>query len=169
MKTVIVYATKHGAAEKCAKMLKKKMEGDVSLIDLKQVKQLNVSEYDKVIIGGSIYAGTIQKEVTEFCRQNIQILKQKQVGLFITCMNESSADSQLSSVFPKELLDIAAAKVACGGEFNFKDMNFMEKLIIKMITKAQTKDNPNVKPINIGENISTLSEEKVNQLVNAMS
>jgi len=169
MKVLIAYATKHGSVEKCAKMLKQKINGEVNLVDLKQVKDVNVNAYDKVIIGGSIYAGTIQKEVTAFCTENSEQLKQKQIGLFITCMNESSGDMQLSKVFPQELLDIAVAKVACGGEYNFKDMNFMEKMIIKMVTKAQTKDQPNIKSVDTKENISNLSEANINQLAQAMS
>ncbi len=159
MKTLIAYATNHGAAEKCAKMLKQRMKEEVELINLKQVKNINLNEYDKVIVGGSIYAGTIQKSVTEFCTKNIDILKQKKIGLFISCMTEDTADIQLNTVFPQELLNSAAAKEACGGEYNFKDMNFMEKLIIKMIAK----------PSNTRENISKISEEKIDKLAHAMS
>lgn len=169
MKVLIAYATKHGAAEKCAEMLKQKIKGEVDIVNLNQVKNVNVDDYDKVIIGGSVYAGSIQKAVTEFCTKNSERFKQKQVGLFITCMNESAADTQLNKVFPQELLDIAVAKAACGGEYNFKDMNFMEKMIIKMITKAESKKQPNSRPVDIRVNVSKLSEVNINQLAKAMS
>ncbi|WP_069997220.1 flavodoxin domain-containing protein [Cellulosilyticum sp. I15G10I2] len=168
MKTLITYASKHGAARKCAQMLKEKIAGDNEVIDLKNVKNIDLSQYDNVVIGGSIYVGAIQKQVTEFCSQNIEILKKKKIGLFISCMNENEAEKQLNQVFPQELLEAACVKKSCGGEFNFKSMNFMEKMIIKMISKAEAKNNPKAKPINIRENVSKLILANINEIAQAM-
>lgn len=168
MKTLIAYASKHGAAAKCAEMLKQKITGNTELIDLKQINEIDLSQYDNVIIGGSIYAGTIQKQVTAFCKQNLEELKQKKIGLFISCMNENEPEKQLNQVFPQDLLNKACVKKSCGGAFNFKDMNFMEKMIIKMVTKAEAKNNPNAKPVNVRENVSMLIMENINEIAQAM-
>jgi menaquinone-dependent protoporphyrinogen oxidase len=85
MKTLIIYATRYGSAERCAKMLSEKLIGDVDLLNLKDRQNIDLSQYEKVIIGGSIYVGKIQKEVNEFCTKHLEELKQKQtLKLMIT-------------------------------------------------------------------------------------
>ena len=64
MSTLIVYASKYGCTEKCVKLMSKKLNDKVDLINLKNINDIDLSKYDKVIIGGSIYIGRIQKEVT---------------------------------------------------------------------------------------------------------
>lgn len=161
MKTLIVYATKYGSAAKCAQLIKQKCNGEVEVVDLRLMKDVAIGVFDTIIIGGSIYAGRIQKEVSEFCSQYLEELKQKKLGLYINCMNEEAAQTQLHTVFPKELIDIAVAKASLGGEYNFSKMNFIEKMIIALIHRAHMKENPDIKPINTKENLSELSIEKI--------
>jgi menaquinone-dependent protoporphyrinogen oxidase len=73
MSTLIIYASKHGSAEKCASELSKKLSGKVDLCNLKNGKMPELSQYTKVIIGGSIYVGKVQKEVSEFCLKNLDL------------------------------------------------------------------------------------------------
>ncbi|KOA20430.1 protoporphyrinogen IX dehydrogenase [Clostridium homopropionicum DSM 5847] len=159
MRNLILYATKHGCTKKCAAILSQKLDGEVDLFDLKEIKGVNYDQYDKVIIGGSIYAGRIQKEVSRFCIENIDKLKEKKLGLFICCMNESIKETQINTSFPEELLNSAVVKDSFGGEFNFDHMNFMEKTIVKMISKS----DPNLPKVDGKENISKLSEDSINK------
>ena len=158
MNILIVFATKHGCTKKCVSILSEKLDGKVDLFNLKETKRLNLDQYDKIVIGGSIYAGRIQKEVSKFCSENLNKLIEKKLGLFICCMNESSKEAQLNTSFPQELLSKAVAKEGFGGEFNFDDMNFMEKTIIKMISKS----DKNLPKVDGKENISKLSVESIN-------
>lgn len=135
MKTLIVYASKHGTAKRCSEILKDKLKGEVTITNIKKENCPNISSFDNIIIGGSIYIGRIQKEISNFCLNNLHVLKHKKIGLFICCMNKENPDKQLESSFPKALLDNAVVKECFGGEFNFKDMNFLEKAIIKKVSK----------------------------------
>lgn len=149
MSTLIAYATKYGCTEKCASMLAKKLTGKVDLLNLKEGKSLDLSHYDKVIIGGSVYIGKIQKEAAEFCTKNLDELKNKKIGLFICGMQEKDAiDTELNASFPEELLSIASAKGYFGGEFIFKKLNFFERLVVKKISKID-KDISNILTENI--------------------
>ena len=74
MNTLIVYSSKYGCTEKCAKLIKEKLNEEVDLVNLKNVKDIDIYKYNKVIIGGSIYIGKIQKSVTEFCTKYIDQL-----------------------------------------------------------------------------------------------
>ena len=165
MNTLVVYASKHGSAEDCAKTVAGKLKGKVELVNLKEKIVKDVFVYDEVIIGGSIYAGRIQKEVTEFCSKNLDVLKSKNLGLFICCMNIENSKMQLESSFPKELTNLAKAKEGFGGEFRFKKMNFFERFIVKAIYKKD-KNNPIV---DTSKDVSNISEVLINKFVHAMN
>ena len=157
MKTVIIYASKHGCTEKCSNLLKDKLHGEVKIVDIKKESMPEIILFDNIIIGGSIYMGRIQKEVNAFCLKNISALKKKKLGFFICCMSENEiAEKQIHTSFPEELLTDAIATQYFGGEFIFKKMNVLERFIIKKISKTN-KDT------------STLSQENINkfaQLIN---
>ena len=131
MKTLIVYSSKYGCTEKCADFLSKELKDKPDII--------NLSLYNKVIIGGSIYMGKIQKEVSDFCSKNLEVLKEKQIGLFICGMQEGdSINTEINQNFPKELIEIATVIKHFGGEFDFSKMGFFEKLIVKIVAKASS-------------------------------
>ena len=61
MKTLIVYSSKHGTAEKSANILKSKLTGDVDVVNIMLFAPTNLDKYDNIILGGSIYIGKVQK------------------------------------------------------------------------------------------------------------
>jgi menaquinone-dependent protoporphyrinogen oxidase len=165
MKTLVVYASKHGAAEECAKEIAKKVSGEVELVNLSERKASECSSYDRVVIGGSIYAGMIQKEVKEFCTKNLECLMQKKVGLFVSCMDDKNALTYIANSFPKELVASALVKQGLGGAFYFKKMNFLERFIIKMIANSKANEGGSLPKADGKTDISTLSEEKISCFV----
>ncbi len=153
MNTLIVYASKHGCTEKCAQLVAKELHNKTDIINLNTQENIDISKYDKVIIGGSIYIGKIQKAVSQFCSTNLNELKRKKIGLFICGMQEGDAiTTEINQNFPAELINIAAAKEHLGGEFVFAKMNFVEKFIVKKVSKTST-DKSNI----LTDNISKLS------------
>ena len=82
MKTAIVYATKYGCTKECAEILKTYLHGEVNILSAKADK-INLSQYDAVFIGGSVYMGKIQKEITQFCKRNLKQLLHTKIGLFV--------------------------------------------------------------------------------------
>lgn len=155
MKTLIVYGTKHGSVEKCSKLLKDKLSGEVITINIKNENVPGLSEFGNVIIGGSIYAGQIQKEIKSFCIKNAEQLKSKRIGLFICGLSGDKFEIQLNNAFPKELIFVAIAKEFFGGEVVYGKMNFFEKFIMKKITKTD-------------KDFSNLLEENINKLAKLM-
>lgn len=138
MKTLIAYCSNHGCTEKTARELKENLGSEVELCNLKKDDIPTLNEYERIIVGGSIHAGKVQKKVKEFCSKNMQLLLQKEVGLFICCMEEGeSAKKELEMSYPTELLNSAKASAYFGGEFNFQKMNFLEKMIVKKVAKIE--------------------------------
>ncbi|MEL7657883.1 MAG: flavodoxin domain-containing protein [Bacillota bacterium] len=157
-KTLIAYATKHGSAEECAKALAAKIDSGTDLCNLKEKKQIDLDAYDTIIVGGSIYAGRIQKEVRDFCIKNENELKKKKLGLFICGMSEGElAEKQVQSSFPQGLLSKALAKDCFGGRFDFSKLNFMEKAIVKKVAKVDS-DQSNISENRIAQFAQILKE-----------
>ncbi len=157
MGTLIVYSTKYGCTEDCAKKLSEKLNDGAVLCNLKKDKAPELSKYDKVVIGGSMYVGSIQKEVSEFCKNNLESLKNKKLGLYICAMQKDDViESELKSAFPEELGARAASKECFGGEFIFSKMNFLDKLIVKKVSK-------------IDKDTSTISVDKIDKFAAAMN
>jgi len=158
MKTLVIYGTKHGTAEKCCNLLKEKLQGEVALVNIKKDKVPDINSFDNIIIGGSIYMGQIQKEIKSFCAKNLNLLKEKRIGLFICGMNDTDVVTPIKNSFPEGLLNKAAAKEYFGGEAILKNMNFLERFIMKKVGKMD-------------KDVSKLSEENINklaQLINKM-
>lgn len=138
MKTLIAYCSHHGCTEKTATELKQNLGSGTELCNLKKDTIPELEEFDRIIVGGSIHAGRIQKKVREFCNKNMLLLLEKELGLFICCMEEGEgAQRELQQSFPEELLMTAKATAYFGGEFNFEKMNFLEKMIIKKVAHVE--------------------------------
>jgi len=166
MKTLIVYGSKHGCTEKCSNVLKGKLNGEVVVVNIKKDILPDMNSYDNIVIGGSIYAGRIQKKIAEFCLENVDTLKNKKIGLFVCCMSEGDkAIAQLDSCFPNELISIATVKEHLGGGFIFSKMNFVEKFIIKMVSKKENKGSK----VDVNKDILNINEENVNRVAQLMN
>ena len=136
MKTIILYATKYGAATEIAQRIAKKIEG-AFLYNLNQ-GDLSLAEFDCVIIGSSVYAGSIRKEAKAFLSQNANALHEKKLGLFLCGIDAESANKYFDDNFPKEIMQKAKAVCFAGGIFNPKKANGAERFIIKLITKKSS-------------------------------
>ena len=124
MNTLIAYGTKHGCTEKCATELSKELDGNVEIINLKNNNKIDLNKYDSVIIGGSVYIGKIQKEVTEFINSNLNELLKKQIGLFICGMQEEgeTLDNEITDNLSGPVSQCKIGSIF-RGEFIFNKMN----------------------------------------------
>jgi menaquinone-dependent protoporphyrinogen oxidase len=129
-----LYATKHGATRETAERIAKKIPGAV-LHDLKQANTPTLADFDCVIIGSSIYVGSIHKEAKAFLAQNADILKEKNVGLFLCGFQADEEKQFFASNFSPDILAAAKAASFLGGIFDPKRAGFMERFIIKVVAK----------------------------------
>lgn len=138
MKTAIIYCTKHGTTEKAARLIAEKLSGsDVSLINLDQEDEPDLSVFDRIIIGGSIHIGTIQKDIRNLCIKHLDELLQKDLGLFICCMLKEKQLEQFNVAFPLTLRNHCKAKGMFGGELLLEKMNLLDKLLVRAVTKQK--------------------------------
>lgn len=157
MKNLIIFTTKYGSVEKCSNLLKEKLNGDTTIVNLKKDPVPNLQDFDNIILGGSIYVGKIQKELTEFMNTNLDALLQKRVALFI-CAGEKgeTLSTEFKGAFPAKLYEHAVAKEIFGDEIYIDKMNFFEKLALRFLK-------------NVTESYSNLSEENIAKLAAAVN
>jgi len=140
MKIAIIYVSKHGTTEKVAVSIAEKLgeSNEVELFPLTKNATPNISDFEMVILGSSIYAGQASKKLKTFCKKNEQVLLQKKTGLFVCGMepNRAKRQKELEDAFPDVLSKNALASGFLGGEFIFEQMNFFERFIINRIAKT---------------------------------
>ena len=153
MKTIILYATKYGAAAEIAGRIANKIEGAV-IHNLKQ-NAPSLSDFDCVIFGSSVYAGSIRKEAKAFLTQNAAALLEKKFGLFLCGIGEEGARTYFNANFSKDILEKTKATCFPGGIFDPKKTNRFERFLLKMVAKQSAYTN-------------TIDDTKIEQFVKEM-
>lgn len=150
MKTAIIYASKHGTTAFVACEIKKILVNDeVVLFNLNELNRVELRRFDRVILGSSVYAGSVLPKVRKFVEQNMVELLQKEVSIFVCCMFFAKAQEQIEKGFPQALIQHARSIKHLGGEFRFEDMNYIERFLVKKIAGATASiskiDHTNIK------------------------
>ena len=153
MKTIILYASKYGAAAEIAQRIAGKIDGAV-IHDLKKDPP-SLAEYDCVIFGSSVYAGAIRKEAKVFLSKNAHLLREKKLGLFLCGIGAEGEKTYFDANFSPEILQAAKARSFLGGIFDPEKANLFERFIIKIVTK---KSDP----------VNTIDDGKIGQFAEVM-
>ena len=84
-RTLIAYQTKGGATEeaarKIAEILRSKFQLEVDLVDLKEQKPLELTQYQNVIVGGGVRVGRVYGKALKFLEND---LTGKKVAFFVS-------------------------------------------------------------------------------------
>ena len=152
MSSLILFASRHGSVANAALILAGIIDSEVLVAQFGMDEIPDISRFDSVMIGGSIYIGKVQKEVKAFCESNIDELNGKNLGIFI-CAGEENPEKRettLKGNFPSLLLDSANAKGWFGREVHIEDMGFLEKLALRF-AKGTRRSYSDLREENIKE------------------
>ena len=94
MKTLIIYMSTHGCTKQVVTELAEQLNGEVTIKNLKEDKNPDFQNYDRVIIGGSIHAGQIQRKIREYCGSSSD-------SLYAACMKAIKPFSNSKMLFPR--------------------------------------------------------------------
>ncbi len=134
MNTLVVYAGNQGCTESVAEKMKEDLGENVILINLKKIANPILEEFERVIIGGTVLNGQIQKQVRLFCQKNHDDLLTKELGLFICSVEEGvSIKEQIINVYADELYHAAKSVAVFKSGLDFSRMNFLEKMIARNV------------------------------------
>lgn len=138
-KILIVYASKSGTTEKCAYRLAKELKL-VDVVNLSSNNNIDLSNYQTIIIGGYIRMGLLSKKVKRFIKENEDILKNKNVAYFICCGFIENKEKYFKNNINSYMLDNSIIYDSFGGELNIKKCSMFDKMIVKKIS-----DNKDIK------------------------
>ncbi len=134
MKVLIIYSSKNGCAEECAKILQRETEDnfDVEVFDL-AVGTPDIESYDFLVIGGGIHFGKFHPPMRKFLSENKKRIAAIPHGLFINCAKLELIESYMKELFPKEVYDSAVMREYFGGQLKIDKHKGIWKLIIRMV------------------------------------
>ena len=131
MKNLLLYTTRHSSTEKCVRILQAQLNGETTIINLQTHQAPELSEFNTIILGGSIYMGKTQKELRKFAETRLQQLLEKPVLLFFCSRFRREDDFHTN--FPDMLVRHARRKSCFGGELSTANLGMFERLITKMV------------------------------------
>jgi menaquinone-dependent protoporphyrinogen oxidase len=139
MRTLIVYASRHGYVRECAQRISEGLGTETNLVEVSRTMPKDLLfHYDTVIIGGGIHAGSFPPLLKRFCRRNIKELSNKRLGLYLCATNSEHKEEQFSKSYPQVLLEKAVATGWFGGRIILADHKNVTLFILKKILNKDT-------------------------------
>jgi len=136
MKTAVLYTTTYGTTAKCAEALAEKIGEGSQAISLKDTPNPDLSGFQALALGGSIYVGKIQSEMEKFIKARSAEILGKPLVLFICAMQDNEMENQLCNAFPEELREHALKTAWVGGAYYLNKMGWLHRTMIKTIAKV---------------------------------
>ena len=147
--SLVIYSSTDGHTKTiCKRMIDFLKDKNVTkLVSLNDAKKLNLSEFNKIIIGASIRYGKHSKELYKFIELNKNILDEKESIFFSVNVVARKAEKSTPDNNPyiKKFLTISnwrPKKIGVfAGRVDYPNYNFFDKYIIKLImfiTKGPT-------------------------------
>ncbi len=148
-KSLIIYSSTDGQTKKiCEKILENVVKkSSVNLVSINEALNINIENYEKIIIGASIRYGRYNSLVLKFVNNNLNILQKKNCAFFSVNVvarkdnkNTPETNPYIRKFFARtdwkpNLVSVFAGKV------DYPNYNFINKMIIRFImfiTKGPT-------------------------------
>lgn len=141
IKTLVIYSTVDGQTLKIIHRIKELIDGDVTLINLDEQHECDVSEYDKVLIGASIRYGNLRGNLYEFIKKNKAQIEKLPNAFFLVCLTARKPEKAIPEnnlymlKFDKKSPWQPRLKAVFAGSLMYSRYNWWQTLIIQMIMK----------------------------------
>jgi len=147
-KSLVTYASKYGATREIAEKIGSVLHQAGLQADITPVKEVReLSGYQAVILGSSVYVGKWQKEAVEFIQKTESTLAQLPVWLFSSGPTGDGDPAELLEGWrlPEELHPVVERIrprdiAVFGGYINQDKVNLIEKMAVKNIVKKPFGD-----------------------------
>ncbi len=153
MKKWYIYSTKQGTTKKCGEYIKEK-EDELILHNIK-TGEPKVTKGDSVIVATSFYIGKPNKKISEYIKNNQELIKACNSTLLVCGTVEEDNKDILEKSF-QDNLTLFDHVVLGGHAFDLKQLNFMEKQIIKKVANV-TENQDHIKYENLDKIMEQIS------------
>lgn len=154
---MIVYYSKNGTTKETVERIKNECKKKFDIFDLNSKSIMDLSKYDRIIIGCGIYMSHLPSKIVEFIKSNSSQLQAKKVIFFVHgLIAELKYDGIIESVVKKRMILNNYETFYLGGKLNTKGQNFIVKQMIRSIAKQNKLDT---------DNINTLNEQRISRFL----
>ena len=139
--SLIIFSTTDGHTKKICERISKFLNNGkpTKIVSLNEATKLNLSEFQRIIIGASIRYGKHSRELYKFIKLNKKILDQKQNVFFSVNVVARKFEKNTPETNPyiKKFLKISKWQPkklgVFAGKVDYPNYNFFDKYIIKLI------------------------------------
>ena len=147
-KIVMIYSTTDGQTKRILEYIKVELGGsDVEISSISRANELELTNFDKVVLGASIRYGKHKPEVFDFVKSQRETLEEKETFFFSVNVVARKPDKNTPATNPYmiKFLEKTSWKPdfteVFAGMVNYPEYNFLDKNIIRFImylTKGPT-------------------------------
>ena len=147
MKSLILYSTTDGHTKKISEFIKLNSKQNFQILSIDETKNINLSNYDMIVIGASIRYGNHSSKVFKFINQNIEVLKKIKnaffsVNVVARKIGKNTPDTNpYIKKFIRKSNWVPMKLGVFAGKVDYPNYNFVNKAIIRFImfiTKGPT-------------------------------
>ncbi|WP_314060810.1 flavodoxin domain-containing protein [uncultured Vagococcus sp.] len=113
MKTLIIYGTKSGASEECAKLLSQLIED--SRIANVEVEQPELADFERVIVGAGVRNDKMYKPIRDYLKKQEAHLLTKELACFLCHSKPKTTEEVIVASIPEGVRQGAVEIMAFGG------------------------------------------------------
>lgn len=113
MAVLVLYATKSGATEQCAKVLSEEL-ADCTLCNI-AIDKPDIESFDRIILGAGVRDGKIYKPIRDFIKKNQTELLKKSMGYYICNEKPKKTEEIIEDNIPVDLKKAAICIESFGG------------------------------------------------------
>lgn len=130
MNILIAYTSKNGSTASCVERLERGLSGlDVTVANLADGLP-DASQFDMVIVGAGVHHHRFPAPVKQFLRGQMDVLKEKKLGLFLLCGIAEEQNYYLEKLFPAALRERAFEIAFFGGSLRYDGLKFWDKFFV---------------------------------------
>ncbi len=144
-KALFLYSTTDGQTLKICRYLENELsaEFESELCDLNELEKVDIGAYERVVIGGSIRYGRLNKKLYQFIDNHLEALNQHKVAFF--CVNltarkeQQDKDTPEGSVYMQTFLKkspwVPKLQGVFAGALRYPKYKLIDRLCIQLIMK----------------------------------
>lgn len=139
MNTLIIFATKNGSVKEVAQLISKEVAGKVKIVDIREGGVKDISIYDNILIGSSIYFGQIDRRIKNFIFIHRPEILHRKFGIFIMAgeADQKKMKKQLKDAIPNDLYTKAEIVSVIGSEIKLNKLSWLVRFILKYARKIK--------------------------------
>jgi len=173
-KILVMFFSKYGTTKKYAEWIAEELNGDI--LDVKNIKQNILVNYDTIILGSGLYAGRIVG--LNIIKNNYEKIKNKKIVIFTCGLADYSKTENINAI-KERIVNILSEKITenikifyLRGGINYKKLNLTHKIMMWMLKKMiMKKESAQLNEENkefietFGKTVDFTNKDNINEII----